>query len=392
MNAFPSVRSYRAVVFALLLPLAGCESAPSPPPSPSPQPATAIRNPLAIAAETSLLEQLTIGEPEWTDVSEDLTVPARVEVDNTRMARIGAPLTGRVTEVLVYEGQTVERGQVLARLYSADLAEVQLVFLKAHSQRRLAEQAASRAQQLFKAAVIGSADLQRREAELIQSTAELLAARRQLEVLGVADSTLSELEHTHIVNATTQIMASMNGTVLERKISIGQVVQPAETVLVIADLSQVWLIADVPEQSSGTVQRGHSAQAQVPALPGVLISGALSFVSPTVNADTRTVRMRMDLPNPEGKFKPAMLATMTLQSRAARQQVIPLSAVVREGEKEHVFVQQTPDSFVLRAVAVGQQFHNRRVLLGGVQPGEKIVLDGAFHLNNERKRQAVRAS
>jgi cobalt-zinc-cadmium efflux system membrane fusion protein len=312
-----------------------------------------------------------------------------VEVDDTRMARIGAPIAGRVIEVFVYEGQTVKRGQVLAKLYSADLAEVQLEFLKAHSQRQLAERAVARAQQLFKAAVIGSADLERREAEFAQTAAEVAAARRQLEVLGMPEGSIQELEKTHVLNPTTQIVASMSGTILERKITIGQVVQPAETVVVVADLSHVWLVADVPEQSAGSLQRGHAVQAEIPALPGVPISGELSFVSPTVNPETRTVRVRMDLLNPQGRFKPAMLATMTLQGKAVRQPVVPSSAVVREENQDHVFVQLDQDTFVLRPVELGFEFHHQRVLLSGLQPGEKIVVDGAFHLNNERKREVV---
>ncbi|HXG18316.1 MAG TPA: efflux RND transporter periplasmic adaptor subunit [Methylomirabilota bacterium] len=353
------------------------------------QSAAPPRNPLEITAGALLLEQIKVGELGWAEVSESFRVPARVEVDDTRMARIGAPIAGRVIEVFVYEGQTVKRGQVLAKLYSADLAEVQLEFLKAHSQRQLAERAVARAQQLFKAAVIGSADLERREAEFAQTAAEVAAARRQLEVLGMPEGSIQELEKTHVLNPTTQIVASMSGTILERKITIGQVVQPAETVVVVADLSHVWLVADVPEQSAGSLQRGHAAQAEIPALPGVPISGELSFVSPTVNPETRTVRVRMDLLNPQGRFKPAMLATMTLQGKAVRQPVVPSSAVVREENQDHVFVQLDQDTFVLRPVELGFEFHHQRVLLSGLQPGEKIVVDGAFHLNNERKREVV---
>lgn len=377
------------VLVSLLVALTSCQMAGPEKTAVAAKAEDAPRNPLEITAGALLLEQIKVSEPGWAEVSETFSVPARVEVDATRMARVGAPVTGRVTEVFVHEGQMVQRGQVLAKIYSADLAQVQLGFLKALSQRQLADQAVSRAQQLFKAAVIGSADLQRREAELTQTTAEVAAARRQLEVLGAPEANVKELERTHVVNPTTQIVASMKGTILERKITIGQVVQPAETVVVVADLSQIWLIADVPEQSAGNIYSGHAVQATIPALPGVPLSGTLSFVSPMVNPETRTVRVRMELPNPQGRFKPAMLATMTLKGNATRRPVIPSIAVIREDNKEHVFVQLDQDTFVLRAVELGQEFQDQRVLISGLQSGEKIVVDGAFHLNNERKRVAI---
>jgi cobalt-zinc-cadmium efflux system membrane fusion protein len=100
----------------------------------------------------------------------------------------------------------------------------------------------------------------------------------------------------------------------------------------------------------------------------------------------------MDLPNPDRKFKPAMLATMMLKEQPERKQVLPSAAVVRDGNAEYVFIQRAADTFVLRPVSLDGEFEERRVLLAGVSPGEKIVVDGAFHLNNERRRRAVRGS
>lgn len=126
------------------------------------------------------------------------------------------------------------------------------------------------------------------------------------------------------------------------------------------------------------------------ALPGVRIQGTLSFVSATVNPETRTVRVRMTLPNPGGQFKPAMLATVRLKEQPERRQVVPSAAVIREQDAEYVFVQLDDDTFVLRPVTLGPEFEGQRVLREGLRPGEKILVDGAFHLNNERRRQLMR--
>jgi len=243
---------------------------------------------------------------------------------------------------------------------------------------------------LLKADVIGSAELQRREAELAQASAELDVARDQLTLLGMSKKAIEALKETRNINSVSRVVASMDGTVLDRKITIGQIVQPVDTVFEIADLSHLWLVAHVPEQNAGNLSVGQEVEAEVAALPGRTIRGRLSFVSATVNSETRTVRARMDLPNPERKLKPAMLATMVLKYQAEKQQVVPAAAVVREGNSECVFVQRDADTFVLRQVTLDGEFGGSRVLVDGVRPSEKIVVEGAFHLNNERRRRTLR--
>jgi membrane fusion protein, heavy metal efflux system len=122
------------------------------------------------------------------------------------------------------------------------------------------------------------------------------------------------------------------------------------------------------------------------------VAGRLAFVSATVNEATRTVRVHMELANPRGRYKPAMLATMLLQGRTAPAPCVPLTAIVREGDRESVFVQTGPRNFLLRPVTLGPEYGGRRVIREGVASAETIVLDGAFHLNNERRRRSVRGS
>jgi cobalt-zinc-cadmium efflux system membrane fusion protein len=164
------------------------------------------------------------------------------------------------------------------------------------------------------------------------------------------------------------------------------VIQPADTLAEIADLTHLWVVADVPERDAGTMRVGLDTEVKIAAFPGEIIRGRLSFVSATVNPDTRTVRVRLDLANPQKRFKPAMLATMVLKDPAQRKLTIPASAVVRDGDQEYVFVRTSEDKFVLRPVTLGGEPGETRVLIDGVKPGEQIVVDGAFHLNNERIR------
>jgi membrane fusion protein, heavy metal efflux system len=378
---------YAATVVLCVAVLGGCKDATA-----RKATAKAQADPLSITPTPEIAGRIETGTVQTQPVTAMLRVSGRVEADETRIARIGSPVTGRLTELAVYEGQPVKRGQTLATVYSTDLSNAQSAFLKALTQRQLAERAVSRARQLLDAGVIGEAELQRREAELQQVSADLSSSREQLAVLGLTKEAIDKLQSTRMLNSTTHIVSSIDGIVLERKATIGQVVQAVETLFIISDLSTVWLVADVPEQSAGALHIGKSVEAEIPALPGELITGRLSFVSSVVNRETRTVRTRMNLGNPERKFKPAMLATMTLVDGAESRRVVPTTAVVRENNNDHVFVQIAPNTFVLRRVLLGEEFRDLRVVLEGLPAGEKIVTKGAFHLNNERNRLLLQAS
>jgi cobalt-zinc-cadmium efflux system membrane fusion protein len=353
--------------------------------------ASVIQNdPTEVAIDQSLAAQLKIGEPQIHDVANSLQVAARIETDASRIARVGSPVAGRIIKLLVLEGQYVHRGAALATLHSTDLSDTQFAFIKAFSQQALAEQATHRAEQLVKADVIGNAELERRRAELLQASTEASAFRTQLLGLGMTDMAIHRLETTRQLNADYPIVASISGTVLERKVTLGQIVQPAEVAFMVADLSNVWLVADVPEESAGRLHKGMHVVVKIPSLPDEKVEGELSYVSPVVDPATRTISVRMDLANPKANFKPAMLASMTFIDRTERRATIPSTAIVRENNKDHVFVQTAPGRFKLREVVLGPESGDDRVLENGLNPDEKIVLDGAFHLNNQRKQNAIK--
>ncbi len=374
------MRSVLLLLPALLA--AGCGQRPS-------APSAAPRDPLAITAHAELAARLKTGTPVMAEVRETLRVPGRVEADETRLARVGAPVPGRITDLQVREGDAVRRGQVLAVLSSTELSSAQLGLLKAVSQRGLAARAAVRAQQLLDADVIGTAELQRRQAELAQSEAEVNAARDQLKVLGMNAAALERLAETRTIHSSIQIMAPIAGTIIDRKVTEGQVVQPADGVFLVADLSNLWVTADVPEQIAGAVRAGESVQVEVAALPGRKISGTLSYVAPTVSPETRTVRTRMDLPNPQREFRPNMLASMLIRGVPQRRLTVPTEAAVREENRDFVFVRTGDNAYRLQAVQLGAESEGRRVLVSGLRETETIVVDGAFHLNNERKRREL---
>jgi cobalt-zinc-cadmium efflux system membrane fusion protein len=349
-------------------------------------------DPLKVKVTPELEQYLKIGKPAWQQVTVQQKVAARVETDASRVARIGSPVEGRITKVLVFEGQKVREGQVLAMLHSNALSDTQFAFIKAFSQTRLAEQSAERARQLVQSDVIGKAELQKREAEVLQNAAETASLRAQLRGLGMSEHAIQQLETTNKLNSDYPLIASISGTVIERKITVGQVVQPADPAFLVADLSNLWFVAEVPEEQSGSLTVGKTVVATIPAQPNESITGKLSFVAPVVNPTTRTVQARMDLPNPNGLFKPDMLASMTFENSPEKGLTIPSTAVIREDNKDHVFVKTGDNEYRLREVELGVEVADQRVVVSGITASDIVVLDGAFHLNNKRHQDQIKGA
>ena len=337
----------------------------------------------------ALAQNVKFGTPEMAEVTGSLQVAAHVETDARRIAHVGSPVAGRILRLLAFEGQTVQAGTVLAMLHSTDLSDTQFALIKASSQQNLAAAGVKRAEQLVAADVIGRAELERRQAELLQASTEAASYRTQLRGLGMTETQIHQLETSRKLSADYPVVTPRGGTVLKREITIGQVVQPADPAFTIADLSSVWIVANVPEEDAGSLKQGVKVTVRVPALPEENIVGRLSFVSPIVDPDTRTVAVRMDVENPGGVLKPDQLASMTFIGQSERKLTVPSAAVVREENKDYVFVELGPQKYVLRELSLGEEENDRRVVRSGVREGERIVTEGAFHLNNQRKRNAI---
>lgn len=351
-----------------------------------------VQDPSLVTPSSELLAQLKLAEVGRAAVAETLRVAGRIDFDEQRLARIGATVTGRVTQIDALLGQSVGKGEVLARLNSSELSSQQLAYLKARAQLELNRRNAERAKALFEADVIGAAELQRRESEFQISMAETRAASDQLQLLGVSPAAIDRLGKQGAVDSVTPVMATMSGVVVERKLAQGQVVQPADALFVVADLSRLWAVAQVPEQQVSQVKAGQSVSIEVPALGNEKLIGKLIFVGQTIDPETRTVLVRTELDNRDGRLKPAMLASMLIEAKPVERLVVPAGAVVRENDEDHVFVGEADGTFRLVKVKLGPEQGGVRALQAGLKGGEKLVVDGAFHLNNERNRKEMEGS
>lgn len=377
--------------------LAGCKDAPNPQGKPpGDEISTALDSgakaekpdPLLVSVPANFGADLKVAPAGARSVSDTLRVAGRVDFDEYRVSRIGATVTGRVIEINVRLGQQVKVGDALAVINSTELGQAQLDYLKARAQADLQARSVERARQLFAADVIGRAELQRRESELAIASAEQRAAADQLRVLGMSQPAIARLGNNGAINSVTPVVSTVAGTVVERRITQGQVVQPADALYVVADLSEVWVTAEVPEQQAALVRTGQAVDIEVPAL-GARLTGKLIYVADTVNPETRTVTVRSRVNNTGRQLKPAMLATMLIQAAAVERIVVPAEAVVREADADHVFVETAERTYRLTPVRLGPESGGQRPVLDGLKAGQRIVAAGAFHLNTERKRKEL---
>ena len=177
---------------------------------------------------------------------------------------------------------------------------------------------------------------------------------------------------------------------IERQVSQGQVAQPGDPLFTVADLSNVWVVGALPEQMARSVKVGQDVQVDVPALGLTVeeapITGKIIYVGDTVSTETRTVAIRTQVDNKDLALKPQMLASMKIQGALEKVLAIPAVAVVRENDKDHVYVKKAENHYRLTPVELGANSGGQRPVIKGLSEGAQIVVEGAFHLNNERKR------
>ena len=376
INTFSKL-AFIALLTSLLL-ISGCKKS---------QPTAAsqtAQDPNLVMANEALLAQIKISVVSQGDVSDILRVAGQIDFDEQALTRIGASVTGRVTQINAQLGNEVKKGDTLALINSSELSNSQLAYLKARSEKEFHRRTVQRAKTLFEADVISAAELQRRESEYEVASAQTRAAQDQLRVLGVNLKAMEELATTGAIDSVASVMATIKGVVVERKVTTGQVVQPADVLFTVADLSRVWAVAQVPEQQVAQVKVGQSVRIEVPALENEKLIGKLIYVGQTVNPESRTVLVRTELDNTSGRLKPSMLASMLIESTPTKRVVVPITAIVREQDADYVFIEEKPGSFRLKPVRLSSEHNGQRVVLDGLSQGMRIVSDGAFHLNNHR--------
>ena len=315
--------------------------------------------------------------------------PGTVVPNQHAVAEITTLVRGRVVDVYVDLGQEVKSGALLAILYSSELGMAQSGYLKAVAKLYVAERAFKRAQSLLEEKVIGVAEMQRREGEMISIRAEKRESQDRLRLLGMSDELIERLDREQTIQSHVPIVAPFDGRIITRNLTKGEVVETTEKLFVVADLSEVWVIANIPEKDIPYIHQDQSKQGQnveilLTTYAGQVFHGKITYVGDVLDIHSRTMRLRIEVPNPDRRLKPEMYATIRVYSDPETNVlVVPESSVQRERDRKFVFVQRDARSFEARDVKLGESNGDVVKVLDGLKEGETLVTQGAFVLKSE---------
>jgi cobalt-zinc-cadmium efflux system membrane fusion protein len=331
----------------------------------------------------------------------ELGTTGQVDFDQTRLAHVSPRISGRVHRVRASLGQQVRAGQTLAEIDSIELGQAKAVYLQAKASEDLARRSFERTQSLFADRIVSEQEALEAEARLREVAAALRTAEETLHLYGLSQGQVDALTYDDGGTSIYPLRAPFAGTIVERHATLGELVTPERNLFTLADLSRVWIWIDVYQRDLAGVHLDDQAQARVDAFPDQVFTGTVSYLSARVDADTRTVRARLDVANPEGKLRPGMFVEVGLvdphdqQGRGEQTTslVVPEDAVVRDGGDFLVFVAASENRFERRAVRVGRKVGGYAEILPGtgpgIRPGEAVVVEGSFLLKSAAAKESL---
>ncbi len=342
------------------------------------------KNPNEVIASAEILDQIKFEPAKIIPIKKTLDIPGSIEVKQNLLARIGSPVQGRIIEIKGELGKTVKQGDVLAVINSTELAKQQLAYIKSVQMVELKTKAYERAVLLFDADVVSEAQKLQRKTELSAAKADMEASKDQLSVMGMTVTEIEAIQSETQIDAITNIVAKIDGKIIKKNVNVGQVVDPTEDIFTIAMLNEVWGVAQVPERQIGFLKEGDDLLIDVPAYESKFVEGKITYLGDIVDPVTRTVTIRTEIDNTHGLLKPDMLITMKVSGKKIEKVGVPINAIVSIDDIPNIFVKTGEDRFLMRPVTLGIKNKDAVHIDDGLLEGEEVVIDGAFHLNNER--------
>lgn len=331
--------------------------------------------------ETMLRDlRLTTTRVEQRPGGEGVTVVGELQADQSHYAEVGTPVTARVVRLLAAPGQHVRAGQVLAEAQSVELGRVRAEYDAAEARVTLARSALERKRALADR-IVPRREVQEAEADLAAAQAEVRAAGAALQALGAIATRGGDASRL-------PLLAPIAGTIIERNIALGQMIDPEHVAFRIGDLANVWLVAHAFERDAVRVAIDAPARITLAAFPGQVFGGRVTYVGRQVEAQSRTIPVRVEMTNPQGLLRPGMSASAWLQVATAGQSVVtvPVATLQRVREQWVVFIPKSERTFEIRTVGRGRDLQGEVEILTGLAPGETVVVDGAFLLKAEAEK------
>lgn len=306
-------------------------------------------------------------QPHWTD-----PVPARIVFDEAKTSRLGSPLAGRVTATFVERGQNVKTGDKLFTVSSPNLAELRADLDKATVERGTAKINYDRTKALVDAGSLPAKELVTAQQEVSEADLAVRLAQQKLSSLKVAGAG----------EASFTVTAPRDGVVVEKNVAVGQEVDNSSaSVMAIADLSDVWVVADLFENDVGALEPGDKAKIIVGNTTEV--DGTIDQVSAVVDPDRHTVPVRVRLSNIAGNLRPNAYAQIKFFDPTPAKVSLPSSAVMSDGAQTYVYVKDKTGALKKRIVVAGSASGGHMPILSGIEPGEQVVVQGAILLDNQ---------
>jgi cobalt-zinc-cadmium efflux system membrane fusion protein len=316
-------------------------------------------------------------------VSEERT-EGKIAVNADRTTPVYSPYSGRITRVIANLGDVVAQGAPLATIDASEFTQGLNDLRTDTAQLKLARLAETRKRALYDIKGGSLADWQQSQSDLAAAESALNAARSRLRILGYSDAQIDQLASAEHFEPATNILAPIRGVVVDRQIGPGQYAQSgaATPVYTIADLSSVWLVANVREADAARVQRGQTVEVHVLAYPDRTFSARVVYVAPTIDPNTHRLTVRAVIDNADGALKPEMFASFViLTSQSAQSPAVPEGAVVYEGEAAHVWVLQPDGTLVVRPIHAGRTNGGFVEVLEGLKAGDRVVTKGSLFID-----------
>ena len=311
-----------------------------------------------------------------------LTLSATIQPNRDRFARVAPRVPGRVVSVPAKVGDTVRAGQILASIDSVEVGESTSMFQQASAQLNVAKADFDRAQRLYDEQVIPQKDFLRARGEYEKSRAAHAAASDKLRLMGVSAASGGAASNL-------PVSSPFAGTVIEKTAVIGELATPDKPLFTVADLSTVWIEASVNERDLSRMRPGAEALVKVTAYPEETFKGRVAYISAVVDRESRTVKARIDVPNPDGRLKPEMFATAVVQGeRLGSAIAVPANAVVLVDNNSTVYLRDA-DGFEPRVVELGEVLGDRQVVKSGLKEGDEVVVEGAFTLKSMQLKSRI---
>lgn len=379
------------VVGALLasLALAGCQSEGPGADDPEAEPVARADGVVELTPEQAVNARIATAKVERRQQAGALSATAQIQPPADGVARVGPRLAGRVTTIRAELGEKVTKGQVLAVMDSPEIGRAKADYLAALAISNVNRETADREKVLAEKKISSERDWRHAEAEATRSRAEKEAAESRLHTMGIGDAELGRLKAEGHYVSTLPVTSPIGGIVVERSITLGQMLEPSDTLFVVMDLRQVWVLMDIYEEDLAQVKIGQDAAARVAAFRDRTFTGKVDNIGAVVEPSTRAVKVRVVLPNPDGELKPGMFATVEVAGTTGQEiqgVFAPAAAVQRDGDRSIVFVPKGERQYQRRAVKLGRSTGDWVQVLEGLTEGQTVVTSGSFILKGELKK------